>query len=67
MTYPESFRLVVALTRLENLARTATEAAVRLDTAEAPQREIARQKKLAADSAAAQEKAKTENKAQFKP
>jgi len=67
VTYPESFRLVVALTRLENLARTATEAAVRLDTEEAPQREIARLKKLAADSAAAQEKAKTENKAQFKP
>lgn len=67
VTYPESFRLVVALTRLEDLARTATVAALRLDTDEAPQREIARQKKLAADAAAAQEKAKTENKAQFKP
>jgi hypothetical protein len=58
---------VVALTRLENLARTATEVALRLDTEEAPQREIARLKKQAADSAAAQEKAKSENKAQFKP
>ena len=67
VAYPDSFRLVVALTRIEDLARTATAEAVRLDTAEAPQREIARQKKLAADSAAAQEKAKTENKAQFKP
>ena len=67
VAYPESFRLVVALTRLENLARTATAAAVRLDTDEAPQREIARQKSEAADAAAAQEKAKTENKAQFKP
>jgi hypothetical protein len=67
VAYPESFRLVVALTRLEDLARTATAAALQLDTNEAPQREIARQKKVAADAAAAQEKAKTENKAQFKP
>lgn len=67
VAYPESFRLVVALTRLEDLARTATAAAVRLDTDEAPQREVARQKKQAADAAAAQEKAKTENKAQFRP
>ena len=67
VAYPESFRLVVALTRIENLARTATEVALRLDTEEAPQRELARLKKQAADSAAAQEKAKTENKAQFKP
>ena len=67
VTYPQSFRLVVADTRLENLARTATTTAVRLNTEEAPQREIARQKKEAAASAAAQEKAKTENKAQFRP
>jgi hypothetical protein len=67
VAYPESFRLVVALTRLENLARTATAAAVRMDTDEAPQREIDRQKREAAASAAAQEKAKTENKAQFRP
>ena len=65
--YPESFRLVVASTRLENLAHTATAAAVQLDKAEAPQREIDRQKNEASDLAAAQEKAKTENKAQFKP
>ena len=67
VTYPQSFRLVVAHTRLENLARTATATAVRLNTDEAPQREAARQKKEAAASAAAQEKSKTENKAQFKP
>ncbi len=54
-------------TRLENLARTASAAAVRLDKDEAPQREIDRQKNEASDLAAAQEKAKTENKAQFKP
>ncbi len=67
VAYPQSYRLVVAHTRLENLARTATAIAVRLNTDEAPQREIARQKKEADASAAAQEKAKTENKAQFKP
>jgi hypothetical protein len=67
VAYPASFRLVVALTRLENLARTATASAVRQDTDEAPQREIDRQKKEAASAAAAQEKAKAENKAQFRP
>ena len=67
VAYPESFRLVVALTRLEELARTASTAAVRLDKDEAPQRELDRQKKEANDSAAAQEKAKTENKAKFRP
>jgi len=67
VAYPAAFRLVVAHTRLENLARTATAAAILQDTAEAPQRELARQTKEAADAAAAQEKAKTENKAQFRP
>ena len=38
-----------------------------MDAAEAPQRELARQKKEAEDSVAAQEKAKTENKAGFRP
>lgn len=63
----ESFRLVIAHTRLQTLARAASAAAVRLNAAEAPQRELARQKKEAGDAAAAQEKAKTENKAQFRP
>src|SRR5688500_11942596 len=67
VAYPAAFRLVVTHTRLDNLARTAIAAAVRQDTAEAPQRELDRQKKEAADSAAAQEKAKSENKAQFRP
>jgi hypothetical protein len=67
VAYPSAFRLVVAHTRLENLARIATAEAIRQDTAEAPQRELARQTKEAADAAAAQEKAKTENKAQFRP
>lgn len=67
VAYPESFRLVVASTRLEDLARAASAAAMRLDKDEAPQRELDRQKRQADDSAAAQEKAKTENKAKFKP
>lgn len=67
VAYPAAFRLVVASTRLDELARVASVAAVRQDLVEAPQRERERMKKDAAASAAAQEKAKTENKAQFKP
>ena len=65
--YPEAFRLVVTLTRLDSLARQASTTAVRLDAAEAPQREIARQKKETEEAIAVQEKAKTENKALFRP
>jgi hypothetical protein len=67
VAYPVSFRLVVASTRLDNLARTASAEAVRLDAKEAPQREIARQKKESDDALAALEKAKIENKAVFRP
>jgi hypothetical protein len=67
VAYPASFRLVVASTRLDNLARTASAEAVRLDAKEAPQREIARQKKESAEALAALEKAKAENKADFRP
>ncbi len=67
VTYPEAFRLVVASTRLDNLARRASAAAVQLDANEAPQREIARRKKEAEDLLAAKEKAKAENKALFRP
>lgn len=67
MTYPVTFRLVVASTRLENLARTASAEAIRLDAREAPQREIDRLKNDAEEALAAQEKAKIENKAVFRP
>ncbi len=67
VAYPEAFRLVVTSTRLDTLARRASATAIQLDAAEAPQREIARQKKEAEDLVAAQEKAKSENKALFKP
>ena len=66
-TSPVWFRLVVSLTRLEDLARAASATAVRMDKEEAPQRELDRQKKETTDAAAAKEKAKTENKAQFTP
>jgi hypothetical protein len=67
VAYPAAFRLVVTQTGLENLARRASVMATKLDADEAPQREIARQKKEVDDSLAAQEKAKTENMAVFKP
>lgn len=67
VAYPAAFRLVVASTRLDDLARAASVAALRQDAIEAPQRELERRKQDAAASAAAQEKAKAENKAQFKP
>ena len=67
VAYRVSFRLVVALTRLDNLARTASSEAVRLDTKEAPTREIARQKKEDEEALAALKKAQIENKAVFKP
>ena len=64
---PDAFRLVVTSIRLDNLARKASATAVQMDAAEAPQRELARQKKETEDSVAAREKAKAENKAQFRP
>jgi hypothetical protein len=67
VAYPVSFRLVIALTRLDNLARTASAEAVRLDAREAPQREIARRKKEDEEALVALRKAKIENKAVFTP
>jgi hypothetical protein len=65
--YPKAFRLTVADAAIEKLARTSAAEAVRLDAREAPQREIARLKKEADDAAAADAKAKAENKAIFRP
>jgi hypothetical protein len=67
VAYPETFRLVLAHSRLEHLARVASVEAVRLDAEEAPQREIARRKREADDAGAAREKSRTENKAVFTP
>ena len=67
VAYPETFRLVLAHTRLEHLARAAAVEAARLDVEEAPQRELARRKKEVDETDAAREKSRIENKAVFKP
>jgi hypothetical protein len=66
-SYVSSFRVIVTSPQLEALARTAGVQALRLDEREAPQREIARQKKEAEDTREAQEKARLANKALFRP
>jgi hypothetical protein len=66
-SYASGFRMIVTSPRLEALTRTAVAQAVRLDGREAPQREIARQKKEADDRRASQEKARLANKATFRP
>lgn len=53
--------------KLEALARTASAQAIRLDDREAPQRELARQKKEVAESRASEEKTRLVNKAAFRP
>jgi hypothetical protein len=66
-SYVPAFRVTVTSPKLDALARTAVAQAIRLDEREAPQREIARQKKDAEDLRAAQEKARVANKATFRP
>lgn len=66
-SYRSAFRLIVTSPRLEALTRTADAQAILLDEREAPQREIARQKKEAEDARVAQEKARVVNKAAFRP
>jgi hypothetical protein len=66
-SYAAGFRIIVTSPRLEALARTADAQAIRLDEREAPQREIARQKKDVEDTRDSQEKARTANKAVFRP
>jgi len=66
-TYPTSLQLVVASQRLGPLARTAAAAAVRQDDLEAPQRELDQQMKKVEDRRLSVEKARTVNKAAFKP
>lgn len=65
--YASGFRIIVIATKLEALARTADAEAIRLDQREAPQREIARQKKEMDDSRASKEKARLENNKAFRP
>lgn len=60
-------RVIVTSPRLEALARTADARAIKLDEREAPQREVARQRKVDEDTRAAEEKARLVNKAAFRP
>jgi hypothetical protein len=66
-SFASGFRIIVTSPRLEALARTADAEAIRLDQREAPQREVARQKKEAEDSRASEDKARAANKAVFRP
>lgn len=66
-SYRSGLRIIVTSPRLETLARTAAAQATRLDESEAPRREIARQKKEAEDARLSEEKARTANKATFRP
>jgi hypothetical protein len=62
-----AFRLVVASTRLGTLAQIAGAGAVRLDSHEAPQRDVPARINDAEDVQSAQHKARLANKAAFKP
>jgi hypothetical protein len=66
-SYASGFRIIVTSVHLDALARTAEAQAVRLDERDAPRLEIARQKKEADETRAAQEKARLANKAGFRP
>jgi hypothetical protein len=66
-TYSTTFRMIVTMPRLDALARSADAQALKLDAREAPQREVARQKKEAEDARTSQEKARAANKATFRP
>src|SRR5581483_2292051 len=66
-SYASGFRMVVTSPRLAALARKAEAQALRLEKRDAPQRERARQQKAADTDRAAKAKARTANKAAYKP
>lgn len=66
-SYGAAFRLVLADSRLDDLARKAEAQATRLDDQEAPAREILRQQKERDDDRATAAKARTANKGVFRP
>jgi hypothetical protein len=66
-SYRDVYRLIVTDTAAADLARKGATQALRLDEQQAPQREIARQKKERDDARIASEKARRENKDLFKP
>ena len=66
-SHQTTFTLVALSKRLDALARAAVIEAVRLDAQEAPQRELALQKKQDQESRLQQEKARLANKEGFRP
>jgi hypothetical protein len=66
-SYSREFKLVLISKRLSALASSATAEALRLDVKEAPQREQDQRTKAVADVRDTQEKARSVNKAAFKP
>lgn len=66
-SFAHEFRVVVTSPRLDALALAATAEAIRLDERDAPQREVERREKEAADTRASQEKARLANKPTFTP
>jgi len=66
-SYQPGFALVVISKPLNALAQTAAVEAIRLDTQEAPQREIDRQKKQEEEARLHQDKARLSNKLGFRP
>jgi hypothetical protein len=61
------FGMLIFSKRVDALAQAAIVNAIRIDEREAPQREIAREKKEGEESRAAKEKARPANKADFRP
>jgi hypothetical protein len=66
-SYTPDVQLILVSKSLSARARTAVREAVRLDAIEAPRREAAQRKKEAGDASAARDKARTANKAAFRP
>jgi hypothetical protein len=66
-TFAPEFQLILISKPLGVRARNAVREAIRLDAAEAPRREADQRKKDAADASASREKARTTNKAAFRP
>jgi hypothetical protein len=65
--YSTEFQLVLTSKALSTRARDAIREAGRLDTIEAPRRELEERKKQVADAADARDKTRTTNKAAFRP
>lgn len=66
-TYTPDFQLVLVSKALNVRARSAIREAIRLDAIEAPQRELEQRKKDIAEATATRDKARSENKAGFRP